>query len=208
MKNISIACLVGLATLVILSQASMANPNVQWPSHNTDGADGLPNDDLNNSRNTSGCDAFTDLPLVAGTRNFDAGGGRLNTITHYLRDHFQVTNFVYDPFNRSEEENKKVLEQVEQGSFDTASSMSVLNVISTIEARREHLQLIYRALKPGGRAYFKIYKGDGSGIEFKGDGRYQVNQGAEFFLPEITAVFGRMNVTCEPEKNLLTAFKA
>src|SRR5271165_2513747 len=59
---------------------------------------------------TEGFGAFLDLGLRPNTQNFDNGGGSYNFNTTLLNDLYGVKNVVYDPYQRSEEENRKALE--------------------------------------------------------------------------------------------------
>ncbi len=44
--------------------------------------------------------------------NLDYGGGKYDRGTIYLKD-FNIENFIYDPFNRSEKHNIEILEYIE-----------------------------------------------------------------------------------------------
>ena len=112
--------------------------------------------------NTEGFGAYDDLGLKRGTINFDNGGCKLDDNTHYLRTKYGVTNHVYDKYKRSTEHNTHTLSLVDVHAFDTATSNSLLNVITSLKERHEHIELSFRALKPGGTAYFKVWRGDGS----------------------------------------------
>lgn len=172
----------------------------------------LPNGSLDN---TEGVGAFIDLKkfLRKGTTNIDVGGGKFDSNTEYLRTHFQVENAVYDPFNRSEQHNKKTLfENGISGSlrcYHSATSMSVLNVINLQEARREHIELMFQMVRFGGVALFKVYQGDGSGVEKVTESGYQSNKSAEHYVKEIAFVFGNANTHLSPNgiPNLIVAFK-
>lgn len=165
--------------------------------------------------NTEGFGAFADVKeyLPSGTNNIDIGGGRFDETTEYLREHFQVQNVVYDPFTRSEEHNNETLfENKKSGclrSYHSATSMSVLNVINLEESRREHIELMFEMIRPGGVALFKVYNGDGSGVEKITEMRYQSNKGAEYYFEEVARVFGRENTFLKPNgiPNLIVAYK-
>lgn len=93
-----------------------------------------------------------------GTTNLDWGGGKYDTATEYLK-RFQVKNVIYDPFNRSQEENAAAL----AGTYDTATLSNVLNVIAEPEIRKEAVLGALGHLKPGGALYISIYEGNHSG---------------------------------------------
>lgn len=158
--------------------------------------------------NTEGTGAYDDLgadALVAGTTNFDNGGCSLDVNTEHLLKTYGVVNHVYDKMKRSATHNAKVLQLVDTGQFDTSTSNSVLNVIndkidtaSSVDNScnnqpnqlDEHIALSYRALKTGGKAYFKIWRGDGSGTPSVNlSGSYQHNLPASAFLPAVRRIF-------------------
>lgn len=158
--------------------------------------------------NTEGVGAFEDIAhhFVPGSRNFDCGGGRFDACTRYLAS-LRVDNAVYDPHNRPPEHNAAVLTETQQSSFDTATSMSVLNVIERPETRIDHIALMHRALKPGAKAFFKVWAGDRSGVAVRTEDKFQRNATAEAFVDEIASVFGKQNVVADVDKNLIVATK-
>jgi hypothetical protein len=135
-------------------------------------------------------------------KNFDNGGGAFDDASKYVKYTYDVENVVYDPYMRPASHNETVLKMVESGSFDCCTSMSVLNVIDTASARREHITLCHRALKDGGVTLFKVWPGDGSGVPKTGNGRHQNNQPAQSFLAEIQAVFGATNVVLADNRTI------
>lgn len=156
---------------------------------------------------TEGFGAYMDFCLRPGTRNFDNGGGSHNYNSLFLKKYVGVANVVYDPFQRSAEENRKALEELEKHDFDTATSNSVLNVIDTREARLEHIKLSCKALKEGGVAYFKVYSGDKTGIGKHTPYGFLSNRLAESYQTEVEEIFGRGNVVTCRESNMLIAYK-
>lgn len=164
--------------------------------------------------NTEGTGAYDDLgmgALLPGTTNFDNGGCSLDVNTLHLLKTYGVVNHVYDKMKRSSDHNAKVLQLVDAGQFDTSTSNSVLNVIKIstdtdavyttdkndecgkqnwLNQLDEHILLSYRALKPGGKAYFKVWKGNGSGIpSVNSSGSFQRNLPASAFLPVVERIF-------------------
>ncbi len=153
--------------------------------------------------NTEGIRAYDDLRLQSGTVNFDNGGGGCSTDldanTRHLLERYDVTNHVYDKFKRSEEHNNRVMELVSRGDFDTSTSNSVLNVIACPVQRSQHIQLSFDALRSGGVAYFKVWSGDGTGVETtssngtssdsSNQSSYQSNRPAADYLDEVKKIF-------------------
>eukprot|EP01113_Clastostelium_recurvatum_P004200 TRINITY_DN11852_c0_g1_i3.p2 TRINITY_DN11852_c0_g1~~TRINITY_DN11852_c0_g1_i3.p2 ORF type:complete len:124 (+),score=23.68 TRINITY_DN11852_c0_g1_i3:525-896(+) len=119
---------------------------------------------------------------------------------------YQVTNFVYDPYNRSVSHNDAVLALADRACFDTVTSNSVLNVISHPSHRAAHIRLAWSALKPNGKAYFKVYRGDDSGVPFTEEGKYNANRGVETYLKDVEDIFGS-RVRVDVPLNLIVAWK-
>jgi hypothetical protein len=130
-----------------------------------------------------------------GTTNFDLGGGRFDIHSVYLKGK-GVTNRVYDPFNRSNEHNRKVLtDTIKEGGADTVTSANVLNVIKERENRVHLVKQAFAILKPGGTATFQVHyiKGKEAGPTQQGTS-WQNHKPAEWYLPEIEEIFGKENV--------------
>jgi hypothetical protein len=126
----------------------------------------------------------------AGTRNLDVGGGKFDTATEHVKKFYGVTNLVYDPYNRSASHNEAVMKEVSTRPVDTVTSCSVLNVIQSAQDRQSHIQLIYDSLKPGGQAFFAVWRGDGTG----NPSASQSNRSARSYLAEVAGIFGKANV--------------
>ncbi len=102
--------------------------------------------------------------LEPGGVNIDIGGGKYDNATEYLNREYDVTNMVFDPFNRDREHNSKVLDFITSGNeADTATCANVLNVINEAAARENVILECAKAIKPDGKAFFLIYEGDGTG---------------------------------------------
>ena len=166
-----------------------------------DGVIYLPNGEIDR---TEGVGAFMDLPLEKATRNLDVGGGAHESNTSYLATR-GVTNYVYDPYARSDSHNQKILQIVQSSPVDSVTSMSILNVIDDNAARLAHINLCKKSLKPGGKAYFKVWAGNGSG---KGEyilGGYQSNRDAKSYIQDVRQVFGERQVTYDENLMVLVA---
>ena len=134
--------------------------------------------------------------------NFDNGGGSFDDTTRYVKDTYDIENVVYDPFMRTKEHNDYVLSLARNKKFDCCTSISVLNVIDTEDARSEHIRLCHNVLKENGSAFFKIWPGNKSGVEHKENGRYQSNQNATYYISEIKKIFGTDNVMLIDDKTI------
>lgn len=127
------------------------------------------------------------------TMNLDYGGGRFDNAAEELAK-INVTNLVYDPYNRSAEHNQEVLKQVRaNGGADTVTISNVLNVIAEPEARQTVLRNAKKLVKPGGKVYITVYEGNKSGSGAETKAGYQLNKDTKDYVDEISQVFD--NVT-------------
>jgi len=153
--------------------------------------------------NTEGIPAFTDIVDMfpdGASLIVDVGGGAFGTNKEWVENHFKgkTTMLVADPFRRTREHNEKVQLAVERAKgADVVTSMSVLNVIPTLEGQLEHVRVCFRALRPGGLAFFKVWAGSwpkrGTGEQEIDEKRgvCQNNKWASDFLPAVIKVFGK-----------------
>lgn len=129
-----------------------------------------------------------------GSLNLDYGGGKFDNVASYLMDTYGATNLVYDPYNRTPDHNKSVLDQVRKnGGADTVTCSNVLNVIKEPEARLSVIRNCKNYLKTGGTAYFTVYEGSGTGEGSPTKAGYQLNKKTDQYVDEISQVFS--NVT-------------
>ena len=121
----------------------------------------------------------------AGTKNLDYGGGKFDTASVYLKGSGVINN-IYDPFNRSEEENLQAL----QGSpYDTVTLSNVLNVVAEFEVRQEILQRCWDLLRNSGQLYITVYEGKKDGVMTVFKDSCQLNKKLKDYLPEVQKVF-------------------
>jgi SAM-dependent methyltransferase len=123
------------------------------------------------------------------TVNLDYGGGKYDNATEYLKD-MNVTNLIYDPYNRTAEHNKATIKTIrDNGGADTATLSNVLNVIAEDDVRLAVLKNIKKLLKPSGSLYVTVYEGDGTGEGKETSAGYQLNRKTKDYLSEIQQVF-------------------
>ena len=148
----------------------------------------------NTSINSSKLPAiFKLINLSPNTINLDFGGGRFDNASEYLAAK-DVTNLIYDPYNRSSEHNKNVLDTIRKNNgADTATCSNVLNVIKEENARHTVIQNIYNLLKSNGIAYFTVYEGTGKGNEGATKSGYQLNRKTVDYVDEIKEVFSNVS---------------
>ena len=88
------------------------------------------------------------------TNNLDIGGGKYDIFSQKLIEK-NVTNLVFDPYNRSEEHNRDVLMTCKDVIVDTVTIFNVLNVIKEREIQLNVLKMAYEALKPNGYVFVR-----------------------------------------------------
>ena len=116
------------------------------------------------------------VDFKTGTVNLDIGGGRFDNVTDYLAAK-GVKNYIYDPYNRSAEHNAAVAKVTQEGQSDTVTISNVLNVIDSLDGRRQVLENAVDAVKPDGTVYITVYEGDGSGVARNtGKDQFQLNR--------------------------------
>lgn len=136
--------------------------------------------------------AMDSFPFEKNTRNLDLGGGHFDEPSDHILKWYGVTNLVYDPYGRSKEHNAAVIDQVKKAPVDSVTSNSVLNVIIDDQKRNDHIKLAFNSLKSGGISFFKVWRGNNSGIS--DPEKFQSNKEAKHYVHEIQEIFGRDNV--------------
>lgn len=172
-------------------------------------------DNIKQGDNAAGVNAFADIDFGKNiTRILDVGGGKFDVCRNYMKKR-NIELLVWDPYNRTAAHNLMIEKDVKTHPVDGATSMAILNVIAEPEVRIKHITTLKSALKNKGKAYFKVWPGEGS---LRGSNRavvnaygfpgFQANSFAEVFLPEVQVVFGRKNVHLHPKvPNLIIAEK-
>ena len=141
---------------------------------------------------TEGLVAMDTLPFKNDTRNLDIGGGRFDEPSKHILKWYGVTNLVYDPYGRSKEHNFQIIADVKKDPVDSVTSNSVLNVVLDEKERKAHIKLAYESLKLGGVSFFKVWRGNNSGIPHSE--KSQSNKEAMHYVEEIQGIFGKDNV--------------
>lgn len=129
--------------------------------------------------------------LKENTVNLDIGGGKYNLGTEYLKAYKNVTNLVYDPYNRSIEHNNNIFSLIKNG-IDSISIANVLNVIQEYDVRTEIIKHAYDILSIGQKIYFQIYEGDRSGVGIETKNGFKNNLKTSAYIPEIEKIFGNI----------------
>jgi hypothetical protein len=150
---------------------------------------------INSTRLPKGFNYGVEKSLIKkGGINLDIGGGKYDIATEELAKH-DVTNLIYDPFNRSQQHNSEILQIVSAaGGADSITILNVLNVIKEEFNRKCVLMMANESLKVGGTIIILIYEGDKkharTGLsKSTGHDRWQNFFAKEFYLDEIKAIF-------------------
>lgn len=91
-----------------------------------------------------------------GQRVLDFGGGKFDNLKEFLKAEYNVKLYVYDKFNRTDDENKIAITCNPQ----LIICSNVLNVIDSDKALKEVIADLHRYKKT---TVYYIYEGDGSG---------------------------------------------
>lgn len=119
----------------------------------------------------------------------DYGGGRFDNGIEYLASQ-ECTGYVYDPYNRSSEYNKKSLDAIRSnGGADIVLCSNVLNVIDTETGRSLVLKSLKNYVKSTGHVYITVYEGSKSGQGSVTSKGYQLNRKTADYLQEISKIF-------------------
>lgn len=176
---------------------NLSTPDENWPQ----------------SENTAGVNAFHDIQFDKNVKRvLDVGGGKFDCNRDYLKTARNITLHVWDPYNRSTTHNLQVEHEIANSKVDAATSMSVLNVIPEVNVRLAHIVTVWKALNINGKAYFKIWPGEGilkgTYLPASTATSYQANAFFDRFIREIQIVFGINCVTIDKNiPNLIVATK-
>lgn len=126
----------------------------------------------------------------------DYGGGTTKSqeLANQFLKNINSEDLVYDPFNRTREENEEVLRRLrDNGGADVAICSNVLNVIAEESARISVLKNISKLTRSGAPVYFVVHEGDGSGFgKQTGKDQYQNNRKTADYISEIEQIFSNV----------------
>lgn len=119
----------------------------------------------------------------------DYGGGKFDLFSDELAK-LRVRNWVYDPFNRSEDHNALVRRMLSIRPADHAFCSNVLNVIKEPAVRLEILRDIASLTDPDGYVFITVYEGNRTsrGRRTK-KGCWQANRPLKSYVREVRKVF-------------------
>lgn len=102
-----------------------------------------------------------DWEQYRGQRVLDYGGGKFDNLKNHLKAEYEIDLYIYDKFNRTEEENKVALECQPQA----VTCNNVLNVIDS-EQTLKYISdwLIAYKIVCKADIYISVYEGDRKGV--------------------------------------------
>jgi len=121
-----------------------------------------------------------------GSMNLDIGGGAYDSATKFLKKK-KVTNFIYDPFNRSDEHNLAVRQFIGHAKAESVTLSNVLNVIESTTVMKNLLKFAKKNMEKEGVCYITCYNSKKKGISKKDC--YQQGEPLSWYLPLVQEVF-------------------
>ena len=128
----------------------------------------------------------------------DYGGGKYDTNAEYMMQKCNSPVLVFDPYNRTQEHNSKVIQFFKLNPAKIAVCSNVLCVIKEDEVILDILENIKSLMAENGLLYIRVYERDRNGIGCRTTKGWQRNQKTEDYIPFIQQVFGN---NCEIQKN-------
>jgi hypothetical protein len=121
----------------------------------------------------------------------DLGAGKYDAARLYLAKR-GVKLHNYDPYNRTDKENKAALNS---GKHDVVLLNNVLNVIKERTEREDLIKLAKSRLSPNGQLIIQVYQGTNDGqAKQTGSDQFQLNQPLSFYEPELKKHFGHVEI--------------
>ncbi len=124
----------------------------------------------------------------------DYGGGAYDSNAEFIKQRDGATVLVYDPFNRTEQHNQRVIQYFTQNPAYFVVCTNVLNVIKEDNVLMQALINMHSLMAPNGVLYISVYERDKSGVGCKTTKGWQRNQKLVDYVPYVEQVFGKGNV--------------
>ena len=149
-----------------------------------DGKKGSPDTSLNQVAG-----GFKKVKWKSGTVNLDMGGGKYDKASDWLRKNHDVMNYVYDPYNRSNDHNRDSWINTKD-----ALTTTIFNVLNVIPESKDRIALLKKAKRKGTKhIYITVYAGKyGDGKGRKTTKGWQNNMKLKEYLPEIKKVYSKV----------------
>ena len=148
-------------------------------------------DSANTSINSKKLPAIYNLRKedLKGKKIIDIGGGKYDIAKDWAKENNAHVN-IYDRYNRSEEENRRALDEE---NYEVAIISNVLNVIYESEIRCDLVRL---ATEKAPIIYITVYEGNKTGIGMMSKKRcWQENRKTDDYMEEIRSYVPGMEVT-------------
>ena len=138
---------------------------------------------------------FKKIEWARGSINLDIGGGMYNKATEYLKVTHDVTNYVYDPYNRPLSRNTNSWDKTKY-----APTSTIFNVLNVIDNKLDRLITVQNAKREGTKAiYITVYEKNKSSKGSWSTRGWQNNMKTIEYLEEIQEIFPQAN----KEKNMI-----
>jgi hypothetical protein len=134
------------------------------------------------------------------------GGGKYDLLTAKLGE-MGIRNWVFDPFNRSPEHNKFVVDMLTTRRASNALCSNVLNVIKESAERRAIHKQIKSMSDECGLVFFTVYEGDGSSKGKKTTKGWQANRPTKSYLRELRREYHNVTL-CNNKLIICEGFKS
>ena len=125
----------------------------------------------------------------------DYGGGKYNANVEYMKKNFNSTVLVYDPYNRTKEHNKRVIDYFKANPAKIVVCSNVLNIIKEDEIIIDILTKIDKLLAVNGLLYIKVYEKNKDGVGHATTKGWQRNEKLESYDKFFNQVFGHRYLT-------------
>lgn len=146
----------------------------------------------------------TNTKFEPNTIVLDYGGGKFDKAVEYLANQ-GVVNLVYDPYNRSAEHNREVLDIIkENNGADYVVCANVLNVIKEESVIINVLEDLDKYCKSNGVIRICVYEGNKSNNQSSNDGKktFQQNKKTKDYYDIINEVYGKKGYNITLKNNI------
>ena len=128
-------------------------------------------------------------------RILDWGGGKYDTAKQVMEQTYPGIKFeVYDPYNRTDTHNERILDEYKENPANVISLNNVLNVIKEKGSREDAIRDSKEYLAPNGTLYVKIYTGSGKGDSKQTRDGWQNNQPASWYYDEVKQFYKNVKI--------------
>lgn len=131
--------------------------------------------------------------LSFSSSNLDYGGGKYDTATKYLKEHHNIDNYVYDPYNRSKLHNHMVMSKVDYHSITCCNVLNVVDDETMIDIVQQLRKLAKNQKNEIVPVFIQVYEGNKSGVRKTTTKGQQRNQRAEEYEGLLKMIFSSVS---------------